>query len=115
MEYSSNNFVIVILIGYASFATIIIRASANPPMNQNNPNNAFALLRYLNREQYGDRPLFYGPYFNAPAIANIGEKDQYNKVDGKYKVTGQLSGGHKYSLEMETFFPKNVQQRRQSC
>ena len=98
--------VIVILIGYASFATIIIRASANPPMNQNNPNNAFALLRYLNREQYGDRPLFYGPYFNAPAIANIGEKDQYNKVDGKYKVTGQLSGGTKYDPQMETLFPR---------
>lgn len=98
--------VIVILIGYASFATIIIRASANPPMNQNNPNNAFALLRYLNREQYGDRPLFYGPYYNAPAIANINEKDQYNKVDGKYKVTGQLSGGTKYDSNLETFFPR---------
>lgn len=98
--------VIVILIGYASFATIIIRASANPPMNQNDPDNAFALLRYLNREQYGDRPLFYGPYFNAPAIANIDEKNQYNKVDGKYKVTGQLSGGTEYESKLETFFPR---------
>ncbi len=98
--------VIVILIGYSSFATIIIRASANPPMNQNNPNNAFALLRYLNREQYGDRPLLYGPYYNAPAIANIDEKDQYNKVDGKYKVTGSLSGKTKYEPKMETFFPR---------
>jgi tetratricopeptide (TPR) repeat protein len=98
--------VIVILIGYSTFATIIIRASANPPMNQNNPNNAFALLRYLNREQYGDRPLFYGPYYNAPAIANIDEKDQYNKVDGKYKVTGQLSGGTEYEPKLETFFPR---------
>jgi len=46
---------IAILIGYSSYALIIIRASANPPMNQNHPNNAFALLRYLNREQYGQR------------------------------------------------------------
>ena len=98
--------VIVILIGYSSFATIIIRASANPPMNQNNPSNAFALLRYLNREQYGDRPLLYGPYYNAPAIANIDEKDQYNEVDGKYKVTGTLSGGTEYEPKMETFFPR---------
>jgi len=98
--------VIVILIGYSTFATIIIRASANPPMNQNNPDNAFALLRYLNREQYGDRPLFYGPYYNAPAIANVDEKDQYNKVDGKYKVTGQLSGGTEYEPKLETFFPR---------
>lgn len=98
--------VIVILIGYASFATIIIRATANPPMNQNDPDNAFALLRYLNREQYGDRPLLYGPYYNAPAIANVGEKEQYNKVDGKYKVTGSLSGKTEYEPKLETFFPR---------
>jgi len=98
--------VIVILIGYSTFATIIIRASANPPMNQNHPDNAFALLRYLNREQYGDRPLFYGPYFNAPAIASKGEKPQYNKVDGKYKHTGSLSSGTVYDEKMETFFPR---------
>ena len=98
--------VIVILIGYSSFATIIIRASANPPMNQNDPENAFALLRYLNREQYGDRPLFYGPYYNAPAIANVDEKDQYNEVDGKYKVTGSISGKTEYEPKMETFFPR---------
>ncbi len=98
--------VIVILIGYSSFATIIIRASANPPMNQNNPDNAFALLRYLNREQYGDRPLFYGPYYNAPALANVDEKEQYNKVDGKYKVTGTLSGKTEFEPKMETFFPR---------
>jgi hypothetical protein len=98
--------VIVILLGYSTFATIIIRASANPPMNQNHPDNAFALLRYLNREQYGDRPLFYGHYYNAPAIANINEKDQYNKVDGKYKVTGTLSGGTEYEPKLETFFPR---------
>ena len=98
--------VIVILIGYSSFATIIIRASANPPMNQNHPDNAFALLRYLNREQYGDRPLLYGPYYNAPAIANIDEKEQYNKVDGKYKVTGTLSGGTEYEPKLQTFFPR---------
>ena len=98
--------VIVILIGYSSFATIIIRASANPPMNQNNPSNAFALLRYLNREQYGDRPLFYGQYYNAPAIATVGEKDQYNEVDGKYKVTGTIAEGTKYEPKLETFFPR---------
>ena len=98
--------VIAILIGYSSFAIIIIRASANPPMNQNHPDNAFALLRYLNREQYGDRPLVYGPYYNAPAIASVGEKPQYNEVDGKYKVTGTLAGGTKYDPKLETIFPR---------
>jgi hypothetical protein len=98
--------VIVILIGYSSFGLILIRASANPPMNQNHPDNAFALLRYLNREQYGNRPLFYGQYYTAPAISSIGEKDQYNKVDGKYKVTGSLAGGTKYESKLETIFPR---------
>ena len=54
-----------IVIGYSSFAVIVIRSAANPPMDQNSPENIFALQSYLNREQYGDRPLIYGPYYNA--------------------------------------------------
>ena len=98
--------VIVILIGYSSFALIVIRASANPPMNQNSPDNAFALVRYLNREQYGDRPLVKGPYYNAPRIATKAPKEQYNKVDGKYEITGTMPGGSVYEPKMETIFPR---------
>jgi len=54
------------ILGYTTFATVIIRSNANPPMDENNPENLFALLSYLNREQYGDRPLFFGQYFNTP-------------------------------------------------
>lgn len=103
--------VIVILIGYSSFALIVIRASANPPMNQNHPDNAFALVRYLNREQYGDRPLLKGPYYNAPRIGTKDLKDQYNKVDGKYKITGSMPGGSVYEPKMETFFPRMYSDR----
>lgn len=98
--------VMVILIGYSSFALILIRASANPPMNQNHPDNAFALLRYVNREQYGERPLLYGQYYSAPAVANVDQKKQYNKIKGKYEVTGELAGGTKYESKLETFFPR---------
>lgn len=56
----------VAVIGYTSFATILIRSQANTPMDENNPENLFALLSYLNREQYGDRPLLFGQYFNTP-------------------------------------------------
>ncbi|HYQ57665.1 MAG TPA: DUF2723 domain-containing protein, partial [Draconibacterium sp.] len=98
--------VIVILIGYSSFALIVIRASANPPMNQSAPDNAFALVRYLNREQYGDRPLAKGPYYNAPRIGIKDPKDQYNKVDGKYEITGTMPGGSVYEPKMETVFPR---------
>ena len=55
--------VLVIFIGYSSYALLLIRASADTPMNQNAPDNVFALSSYLNREQYGDRPLFIGPAF----------------------------------------------------
>ena len=54
------------ILGYTTFATVIIRSNANPPMDENNPENLFALLSYLNREQYGDRPLMFGQYFNTP-------------------------------------------------
>lgn len=74
----------VIAIGYASYGVIIIRSNANTPLDESNPDTAFSLLRYLNREQYGDTPLFYGNYFNAPAIELIKGKPIYYKEDGKY-------------------------------
>ena len=55
--------IFVIFVGYSSYALLLIRANANPPMNQNAPDNVFELASYLNREQYGDRPLFYGATF----------------------------------------------------
>ncbi|NDV46562.1 DUF2723 domain-containing protein [Paludibacter sp. 221] len=58
--------VTVMLIGYSSYTVIVIRSAANPPMDQNSPDNVFALKYYLNREQYGDNPLLYGPVYNAP-------------------------------------------------
>ena len=55
--------ILVIFIGYSSYALLLIRANANTPMNQNAPDNVFALSSYLNREQYGQRPLFHGATF----------------------------------------------------
>ncbi len=98
--------VIVILIGYSTFTLILIRASANPPMNQSQPDNAYALLRYLNRDQYGEHPLLYGPYYNTPAVAVSGIKKYYNEVDGKYVVTGSSAKSSKYESSMKTFFPR---------
>jgi hypothetical protein len=55
----------VILIGYSSYSMIVIRSYANPPLNENNPHDVFSLLSYLNREQYGDRPLIVGHNYDA--------------------------------------------------
>lgn len=56
---------LVILLGYSSYGLIGIRSKANTPMDENNPENVFAMKSYLNREQYGSRPLLYGPYYDA--------------------------------------------------
>lgn len=83
--------VTVIIIGYSSYAMIIIRSSAAPPMNENKPDNAFTLLSYLNREQYGDRPLIFGHQYNAEVEDVVYEKDVYAYIEKekKYKITHQ--------------------------
>ena len=57
--------VLMILAGYSSYGVILIRANARPPMCENAPDNIFSLGSYLNREQYGKTPLFYGPAFSS--------------------------------------------------
>lgn len=54
-----------IVLGYSSFLTLAIRSNANPPIDENNPEDALSLLAYYKREQYGDFPILYGQYFNS--------------------------------------------------
>jgi len=56
---------LMLMIGYSSYALIVIRSSANPPMDQNSPEDIFTLGEYLGREQYGQRPLFYGQAYTS--------------------------------------------------
>ena len=97
--------IIVILIGFSSNAIIVIRSLANPPLNENNPSNAFNLLYYLNREQYGDRPLFKGPYFNAPVTSYKDGKPHYSYVNGKYEITSH-DLVREYDQRFITLFPR---------
>lgn len=97
--------IVVILIGYSSNAIIVIRSSANTPLNENNPSNPFNLLYFLNREQYGERPLFRGAYFNAPVIDYKDGKPKYSIENGKYKITGH-SLERVYDPRFITIFPR---------
>ena len=65
---------LMLMIGYSSYALIVIRSAANPPMDQNSPEDIFTLGEYLGREQYGQRPLLYGPaYTSQVALEKDGE------------------------------------------
>jgi hypothetical protein len=97
--------VVVILIGYSSFAMIVIRSSANPPMDQNSPDNVFALLGYLNREQYGDRPLVYGQYYNTPLEKYVDDKPYYIEKNGKY-VVADMRQKPVFDSNLSTIFPR---------
>lgn len=65
----------MIVIGYSSYALIVIRSTANTPMDQNSPEDIFTLGEYLGREQYGTRPLFYGPAYSSEVALDV--KDGY--------------------------------------
>ena len=66
---------LMIMIGYSTYAVIVIRSTANPPMDQNSPEDIFTLGQYLNREQYGSRPLFYGQAYTSKV--QLETKDGY--------------------------------------
>jgi len=98
-----------ILIGYSSFFMLVIRSNANPPIDENNPEDAIGLLAYLNREQYGDWPVFHGPYFNAPVIDRKDGNPVYHKdvEKGKYVVINENEGTVPvYDPKFTTFFPR---------
>ena len=98
----------VLIIGYSSYAMIVIRSSANTPMDQNNPDNVFSLLSYLNREQYGSKPLFHGQYYNAPLDSeNPYGKGSANYIErnGKYEIADYKQNPN-YDNRFTTFFPR---------
>jgi hypothetical protein len=97
--------VFVMLLGYSSYTMIVIRASANTPMNENNPSNVFSLLSYLNREQYGNRPLLYGQYFNAEIIETVIDST-YTPKDGKYVKIPVDNPTYRYDSAYYTIFPR---------
>jgi hypothetical protein len=101
-----------ILIGYSSFFMLVIRSNANPPIDENNPENAISLLSYLNREQYGDWPLLYGQYYNAPVDAEKPYLDgnpvyAKDEAKGKYVIIDHRKASiPNYDDRFCTIFPR---------
>ncbi|MBN2522314.1 MAG: DUF2723 domain-containing protein [Bacteroidales bacterium] len=96
----------VIIIGYSSYAMIMIRSLADPPLDENDPETAFSLLSYINREQYGDRPLIKGSCFNARPVGIKQGRPFYSPVGDRYEIT---SYGQSYEYddpEFQAFFPR---------
>jgi hypothetical protein len=97
-----------VLIGYSSYAMVVVRSLAQPPIDMNNPEDAYSLLSYIQREQYGQRPLIKGPHYVAkdvqPIEANEGAMS-YRKGENGYEEIGR-----KYSYvwpdKYETMLPR---------
>src|SRR5690606_192903 len=100
-----------IVFGYSSFAMILIRAKANPTLNNSDPDNAFAFLSYLNREQYGDNPLFKGPYSDSRPVDVKYGSPIYRKGAEKYETAGR---NFDYEYDRETVFPRIYSNREAS-
>lgn len=62
---------LMLMIGYSTYAVIVIRSTANPPMDQNSPEDIFTLGSYLSRDQYGDRPLAYGQAYTSQIAFDV--------------------------------------------
>jgi hypothetical protein len=104
--------VVFLLIGYSSFVVLAIRSNANTPIDENNPEDAMALLSYYKRDQYGDWPVLYGQSFNSQLDASQPYTDgspsyQYSEETGKYEVTsdGKASKPN-YAKSDVGFFPR---------
>ncbi len=111
---------LMLMIGYSSYALIVIRSAANPPMDQNSPEDIFTLGEYLGREQYGQRPLFYGQaYTSQVALERDGEycRPQMTTGDPVWQRKEKASADEKdeyfvvrtkdeYQYAQNMFFPR---------
>ncbi|MBI1184404.1 DUF2723 domain-containing protein [bacterium] len=100
----------VILVGYSSYTMVVVRSVANPAIDMNDPETVFSLLSYLNREQYGDRPIAKGPNYTAYTATNgysaerTGGKE-YRKGKTEYEFVGRKYE-ETYDPKHETIFPR---------
>ena len=115
---------LMLMIGYSSYALIVIRSVANPPMDQNSPEDIFTLGTYLSRDQYGDRPLLYGQAYTSQVAlktdGNICKPEMsegapiYSRKEKKSKSEKDsyfvVSHKNKYKYAQSMLFPRMYDQ-----
>lgn len=101
----------LLIISYSSIGVVVIRANADTPINMNVPSDAMRLIPYLNREQYGERPLLYGPHYMATPIG-VDKKDRYGRVGRKYEFVDEKYD-YKWKSSDKILFPRIGHQDRE--
>jgi len=94
----------MVVIGFSTLGVVPIRANADTPINMNVPSDATRLLPYLNREQYGERPLLRGPLYDS-SPTEIERSDRYGLVDGRYEIIDEKFS-YKYPARDNILFPR---------
>jgi hypothetical protein len=94
----------LVVISFSSIGVIVIRANADTPINMNVPSDATRLLPYLNREQYGERPLLYGPHFDAKPY-DLDREERYGRVGDGYEIVDEKYS-YKYRSQDQMLLPR---------
>ncbi|HNP17443.1 MAG TPA: DUF2723 domain-containing protein [Fulvivirga sp.] len=94
-----------ILIGYSSYALVVIRSNYNTPINENDPSDVMSFVKYLKREQYGSRPLLKGQYYTAQVIGTKEGDPVYVKGKDKYEIE-ERKLSYEYDPAHTTFLPR---------
>ena len=99
---------IFIIIGYSTYFTTLIRSNANPSVDMYNVDNPVSLVGYLSREQYGDWPILYGPFFTEETenADFVSAGDLYVKGEDKYEVAGKIQKQNFSGMETAHPFPR---------
>lgn len=94
-----------VLIGYASYFLVLVRSNFNPPINENDPSDVISYVSYLKREQYGSRPLLFGPVFTARPINSERGEPIYRKSNGRY-IIADYRPEYVYEKNQQMLFPR---------
>ncbi len=95
----------LLVASYSTIGVVVIRANANTPINMNAPSDPMRLLPYINREQYGERPLIYGPHYMT-TVTDVSSEERYGQVaSGKYEIVDEKNS-YEFDKSTNMLFPR---------